>query len=89
LWVCWFGALSLTRGRVCHLQLLLAFTSVGISGSESRGTREHILLSQIRDFPLRRLLRLAGLRWMYWTLLHMDVSLLLQLCSLNFSARTT
>jgi hypothetical protein len=34
-------------------------------GSESRGTRDHILLSQIRDFPLRHLLRLAGLRWRY------------------------
>jgi hypothetical protein len=29
--------------------------------SESRGTRDHILLSQIRDFPFRRLLGLAGL----------------------------
>jgi hypothetical protein len=31
-----------------------------ILGSESRGTRDHILLSQIRDFPFHRLLRLAG-----------------------------
>jgi hypothetical protein len=30
-------------------------------------TRGHILLSQIRDFPFRRLLRLAGLRWRYST----------------------
>jgi hypothetical protein len=30
-----------------------------------RGTRDHILLSQIRDFPLRRLVRLSGLRWRY------------------------
>jgi hypothetical protein len=30
--------------------------------SESRGTRNHMLLFQIRDFPFRRLLRLAGLR---------------------------
>jgi hypothetical protein len=35
--------------------------------SESRGTRDHILFSQIRDFPFRRLLRLAGLRWRYST----------------------
>jgi hypothetical protein len=63
--VCWCGALSLTRGRVCHLQLLLALASAVILGSESRGTRDHILLSQIRDFPFRRLLRLAGLRWKY------------------------
>jgi hypothetical protein len=29
------------------------------------GTRDHILLSQILDFPFRRLLRLAGSRWRY------------------------
>jgi hypothetical protein len=49
--VCWCGALSLTRGQVCRLQLLLALASAFILGSESRGTRDHILLSQIRDFP--------------------------------------
>jgi hypothetical protein len=65
--VCWCGALSLTRGWVCRLQLLLAFVSAVIFGSESRGTRDHILLSQIRDFSFRRLLRLAGLRWGYLT----------------------
>jgi hypothetical protein len=43
------GAPSLTRGRVCHLQLLLAFAGTVILGSEPRGTRDHILLSQIRD----------------------------------------
>jgi hypothetical protein len=48
--VCWCGALSLTRGRVCRLQLLLALASAVILGSESRGTQDHILLSQIRDF---------------------------------------
>jgi hypothetical protein len=32
-----------------------------------RGTRDHILLSQIRDFPFCRLLGLAGLRWRYST----------------------
>jgi hypothetical protein len=64
---CWCGALSLTREQVCHLQLLLALASAVILGSESRGTRDHILLSQIRDFPIRRLLRLAGLRWRYST----------------------
>jgi hypothetical protein len=47
--VCWFGAPSLTRGRVCRLQLLLAASAV-IFESESRRTRGHILLSQIRDF---------------------------------------
>jgi hypothetical protein len=61
--VCWCGALSLTRGWVCRLQLLLALTSAVILGYESRWTRDHI----IRDFPFRRLLRLAGLRWRYLT----------------------
>jgi hypothetical protein len=35
---------SLTRGRVCHLQLLLTLDSAVILGSEFRGTRDHILL---------------------------------------------
>jgi hypothetical protein len=65
--VCWFGAPSLTRGRVCRLQLLLALASAVIFGSESPRTRGHILLSQSRDFPFRRLLRLAGSRWRYST----------------------
>jgi hypothetical protein len=65
--VCWFGAPSLTRGRVCRIQLLLSLASAVIFGSESRRTHGHILLSQIRDFPLRRLLRLAGSRWRYST----------------------
>jgi hypothetical protein len=65
--VCWFGAPSLTRGRICRLQLLLAHASAVILGSESLETRDHILLSQIRDFPFRRLLRLAGSRWRYST----------------------
>jgi hypothetical protein len=63
--VCWCGALSLTIGRVCRLQSLLAFTSAVILGSESRGTRDYILLTQIRDFPFRRLVRLPG--WSYST----------------------
>jgi hypothetical protein len=58
---------SLTRGWVCHLQLLLALASAVILGSESRGTRDDTLLSQIRDLPFRRFLRLAGLRWRYST----------------------
>jgi hypothetical protein len=65
--VCWFGAPCLTRGRVCRLQLLMALASAVIFGSESHRTRGHILLSQIRDFPIRRLLRLAGSRWRYST----------------------
>jgi hypothetical protein len=35
--------------------------------SESLGTHDRILLSQIWDFPFRRLLRLAGSRWRYST----------------------
>jgi hypothetical protein len=65
--VCWFWAPSLTRGRVCRLQLQLALASAVIFGSESRRTRGHILLSHIWDFPFRSLLRLAGSRWRYWT----------------------
>jgi hypothetical protein len=40
---------SLTRGWVCRLQLLLALASAFILMSESRGTQDHILLSQIRN----------------------------------------
>jgi hypothetical protein len=36
-------------------------------GSESLGTRDHILLSQIWDLHFHRLLRLAGSRWKYST----------------------
>jgi hypothetical protein len=46
--VCWCGALSLLREQVCCLQLLLVLDSAVILGSESRGTCDHILLSQIR-----------------------------------------
>jgi hypothetical protein len=56
---------SLTRGQVCRVQLLLALTRAVILGSKSRGTHDHILLSQIRDFPFCRLLRHAGIRWKY------------------------
>jgi hypothetical protein len=41
----------MTSGRVCRLQLLLAVASAAILGSESLRTRDHILLSQIRDSP--------------------------------------
>jgi hypothetical protein len=34
---------------VCRLQFLLTLASTVILGSESRATRDHILLSQIRD----------------------------------------
>jgi hypothetical protein len=44
----------------------LLFT-IAAGPCQSRGTRDHILLTQIRDFPFRRLPRLAGLRWRYST----------------------
>jgi hypothetical protein len=39
------------RGCVCRLQLLLALAIAVILRSESRGTHDHILLSQIQDSP--------------------------------------
>jgi hypothetical protein len=60
-------ASSLTRGRVWLLYMLLALASIVFLGSESLWTRNHILLSQIWDFPFRNLLRLAGSRWRYST----------------------
>jgi hypothetical protein len=49
--VCWCGAPSVTKEWVCRLQLLLALASTVILRSESRGTYDHILLSQVRDTP--------------------------------------
>jgi hypothetical protein len=40
------GAPSLTRGRVCLLYMLLTLASAVFLGSESLGSRDHILLSQ-------------------------------------------
>jgi hypothetical protein len=60
-------------GALYDERTVLSFTtsaglaSAVILGSESRGTRDHILLSQIRDFPFRRLLRLTGSQWRYST----------------------
>jgi hypothetical protein len=65
--VCRCEARSLKRGRVCRLQFLLVLASAVILGFKSRVTRDHILMSQIRDFPFSRLLRVAGLRWRYST----------------------
>jgi hypothetical protein len=64
---CFCGAPSVTRGRVCLLYMLLALASAVFLGSESLGSRDHILLSQLWDFPFRRLLRLTGSRWRYST----------------------
>jgi hypothetical protein len=62
---CFSEAPSLTRGRVCLLYMLLALASIVFLGLESLWIRDDILLSQIWDFPFRRLLRLAGSRWRY------------------------
>jgi hypothetical protein len=61
-----WGALSDERTGL-SLQLMLAFANAVIFGSESRETRDRILLFQILGFPFRRLLRLARLRWRYST----------------------
>jgi hypothetical protein len=42
---------ALPYGRTSRLQLLLVLASVVIVRSESRGTHDHILLSQIRESP--------------------------------------
>jgi hypothetical protein len=52
--VCWCRVSSLTRGRIYRLQLLLVLASAVILGSESHGTHDYILLSQIRDSPTWR-----------------------------------
>jgi hypothetical protein len=62
---CFSGAPSLMRGRICLLYMLLVLASVVFLGSEFLVTHDNILLSQIWDFPFRRLLRLAGSRWRY------------------------
>jgi hypothetical protein len=53
-----WGALSHERTRL-SLKITAALASAVILGSEARDTRDHILLSQIRYFPFRRLLRLG------------------------------
>jgi hypothetical protein len=44
----------LMRGWVCRLELMLVLVSAVILRSVSRGTHDHILLSQIGDSPTRR-----------------------------------
>jgi hypothetical protein len=61
--VCWFGAPSLTRGRVCRLQLLLVLVSAVIFGSESRKTRGHNALYCL-DYP--HLFRLEPVTTAIW-----------------------
>jgi hypothetical protein len=65
--VCWYGgALSDERAGL-SFRIAAGLVSAIILGAETRGTRDHILLSQILEFPFRRPLRLAGLRWRYST----------------------
>jgi hypothetical protein len=45
---------SLTRGWVYSLEFLLALARAVILRSDFRGSRDHILLSQIRDSPTWR-----------------------------------
>jgi hypothetical protein len=52
---CFCGASSLARGRVCLLYMLLALANAVFLGPESLGTRDHISLSHIWDFPFRHL----------------------------------
>jgi hypothetical protein len=47
LWSCFYGAPSLTRGRVCLLYMPLALASLVFLGSESFVTPNHILLFQM------------------------------------------
>jgi hypothetical protein len=55
---------SLMRGWVCRLQLLLVLASAVILRSESRGTHDHIFLSQIWDSPnLENLYAVDGASW--------------------------
>jgi hypothetical protein len=63
-----WGALSNERTGL-SFTIAPGLASAVIFGSESHGTRDHILLSQIRDFPFRRL-GLAGIRWRYRPRLH-------------------
>jgi hypothetical protein len=52
LWVCWFGAPSLTRGRVWRLQLLLALSSAVIFGSELQDCDDCLPSSPKQYIPL-------------------------------------
>jgi hypothetical protein len=72
-YIVWQLRVSLIWGALSDERTGLSFTiaaglaSAVIFGSGSRRTLGDILLSQIRDFPFRLLLRLAGSRWRYST----------------------
>jgi hypothetical protein len=64
--ICGCGAFSLMRGRVCLIYNCCWLSpEQSFSSPSPVGLGDHILLSQIRDFLFRYLLRLAGLRWRY------------------------
>jgi hypothetical protein len=70
---CQTAAGLLMLGALSDERMGLSFTitaglaSAVILGSESRGTRDQMLLSPSHDVHFRRRLRLAGLRWRYST----------------------
>jgi hypothetical protein len=43
--ICWCGAPSVTRSRICSFEFLLGIASANFLRSEFHGTHEHILLS--------------------------------------------
>jgi hypothetical protein len=47
--VCYYGAPSLTRGRISNLQLLLCLARAVFLGSQFRGTHDQILVTQMWD----------------------------------------
>jgi hypothetical protein len=61
-----WGALSDERTGL-SFTIAAGLASAVILGSESRGSRDHILVYKFRNFTFRPLLRLAGLRWRYAT----------------------
>jgi hypothetical protein len=65
LWVCWCGALWQEDGSLVY-NCCWSLPAV-IFGSESRETRNRILVFQIRYVPFRCLVWLAGLWWRYST----------------------
>jgi hypothetical protein len=64
--VCWYGALSLTRGRVCH-NFCWPSPAPSLSGPSPVGLAIIYLLPQVRDFAFSRLVRIAGLGWRFST----------------------
>jgi hypothetical protein len=82
-----WGALS-DEGTGLLYYMLLGLPNAIFLESESLGNRDHILLSQIWDFPFRRLFRLAESRWRYSTppphgFYSTPLTLFMSECSLN------